>query len=220
MIRRPPRSTLFPYTTLFRSMSGVWLPCPGKRTAVEWESSTPTPLRVGCGRTALPPGWGGHRRRSGGSRRGVLPTPETPTGVIAATGRCDDAPVVSTAAPTPLTTRWSRDLLFHLAGLVTTNIGLALWVTGVATSLSLAITYFGLVVALGTLLACRWFARVERRRAGIVLAAPIAERYEPLASPRWTTRLHALLGDPTTWRDFAWTGLSGVVGMALSGLAV
>src|SRR5258708_26131350 len=24
MIRRPPRSTLFPYTTLFRSMGGVW----------------------------------------------------------------------------------------------------------------------------------------------------------------------------------------------------
>src|SRR5256885_16651086 len=25
MIRRPPRSTLFPYTTLFRSPGGVWL---------------------------------------------------------------------------------------------------------------------------------------------------------------------------------------------------
>src|SRR5438132_3233517 len=24
MIRRPPRSTLFPYTTLFRSLSGPW----------------------------------------------------------------------------------------------------------------------------------------------------------------------------------------------------
>src|SRR2546421_868378 len=24
MIRRPPRSTLFPYTTLFRSMPGLW----------------------------------------------------------------------------------------------------------------------------------------------------------------------------------------------------
>src|SRR5258707_7367826 len=29
MIRRPPRSTLFPYTTLFRSRRG---PCPGWRT--------------------------------------------------------------------------------------------------------------------------------------------------------------------------------------------
>src|SRR3989442_7893260 len=25
MIRRPPRSTLFPYTTLFRSLVGLWL---------------------------------------------------------------------------------------------------------------------------------------------------------------------------------------------------
>src|SRR5256885_4220851 len=25
MIRRPPRSTLFPYTTLFRSLAGEWL---------------------------------------------------------------------------------------------------------------------------------------------------------------------------------------------------
>src|SRR2546426_12731199 len=35
MIRRPPRSTLFPYTTLFRSGTGSWLsdpaPAPRKR---------------------------------------------------------------------------------------------------------------------------------------------------------------------------------------------
>src|SRR5689334_24884847 len=29
MIRRPPRSTLFPYTTLFRSSRGSRCPCPG-----------------------------------------------------------------------------------------------------------------------------------------------------------------------------------------------
>src|SRR2546430_2903275 len=28
MIRRPPRSTLFPYTTLFRSRPGGWIPDP------------------------------------------------------------------------------------------------------------------------------------------------------------------------------------------------
>src|SRR5258708_18447569 len=34
MIRRPPRSTLFPYTTLFRSASGVKLACaPGRNGA-------------------------------------------------------------------------------------------------------------------------------------------------------------------------------------------
>src|SRR5258708_32699685 len=34
MIRRPPRSTLFPYTTLFRSTSGVT--CLVERTVWEW----------------------------------------------------------------------------------------------------------------------------------------------------------------------------------------
>src|SRR5438034_7241080 len=28
MIRRPPRSTLFPYTTLFRSLNGIWATAP------------------------------------------------------------------------------------------------------------------------------------------------------------------------------------------------
>src|SRR5947207_12470396 len=36
MIRRPPRSTLFPYTTLFRSLDGMWIrrPSPGHCGAV------------------------------------------------------------------------------------------------------------------------------------------------------------------------------------------
>src|SRR5256886_12689596 len=34
MIRRPPRSTLFPYTTLFRSQSEVWVDSPGEWLAV------------------------------------------------------------------------------------------------------------------------------------------------------------------------------------------
>src|SRR2546426_2173121 len=33
MIRRPPRSTLFPYTTLFRSRTS-WPPCPTRSTSV------------------------------------------------------------------------------------------------------------------------------------------------------------------------------------------
>lgn len=127
-------------------------------------------------------------------------------------------PVVSTATPPPaISTRWLRDLVFHLAGVATATLGLTLWLTGVCVSLCLAITYFGLVLALGTLLACRWFARVERRRAGIVLGAPIAERYPPLAAGPWTARLHALIGIRTTWRDFAWTGLSGCVAMTPGG---
>src|SRR3712207_7947597 len=48
MIRRPPRSTLFPYTTLFRSTSGVVRtardqgPCPVRRPAVGPASLPPS----------------------------------------------------------------------------------------------------------------------------------------------------------------------------------
>src|SRR3712207_8159619 len=35
MIRQPPKSTLFPYTTLFRSSRGVRLTAPGRRIALE-----------------------------------------------------------------------------------------------------------------------------------------------------------------------------------------
>jgi signal transduction histidine kinase len=130
---------------------------------------------------------------------------------------------VSTAAPSAPTStiaRWWRDLLFHVAGVATATLGITLWMTSVCVSLSLALMYVGLVLALWTLLACRWFARVERRRAAIVLGEPIAERYPPLVEGRFTKRLHVLIGQRTTWRDFAWTGLSGFVAMTLSSLAV
>src|ERR1051325_7382530 len=39
MIRRPPRSTLFPYTTLFRSRSAIWSIGSARRRA-SWISST------------------------------------------------------------------------------------------------------------------------------------------------------------------------------------
>src|SRR3712207_7247905 len=43
MIRRPPRSTLFPYTTLFRSWSGS---CP--RSSSWMGSRSPVRLSLGC----------------------------------------------------------------------------------------------------------------------------------------------------------------------------
>src|SRR2546429_5675175 len=41
MIRRPPRSTLFPYTTLFRSHSARWSPCERKQSADPLHRSPP-----------------------------------------------------------------------------------------------------------------------------------------------------------------------------------
>src|SRR2546426_2394498 len=49
MIRRPPRSTLFPYTTLFRSLRIVWFEEPGARLAKS------TALNSGVATTLNPP---------------------------------------------------------------------------------------------------------------------------------------------------------------------
>src|SRR2546423_11217686 len=49
MIRRPPRSTLFPYTTLFRSVSylssDVFAVCKCLILLARWEPLTPWPVR-------------------------------------------------------------------------------------------------------------------------------------------------------------------------------
>src|SRR3712207_8377210 len=53
MIRRPPRSTLFPYTTLFRS----WSWCPGRSTrSSSWpRRSTSARQRTSCRSRRSPP---------------------------------------------------------------------------------------------------------------------------------------------------------------------
>src|SRR2546428_13252696 len=57
MIRRPPRSTLFPYTTLFRSLAGVVVVTRIAPADVEPEESTPT--RVIPKQTCERAGWSG-----------------------------------------------------------------------------------------------------------------------------------------------------------------
>src|SRR5256885_10979053 len=64
MIRRPPRSTLFPYTTLFRSAGGR--PC-----------SSATRARGGSRRTSP------HGPRVGRARQGRAPRPAEPKGARA-----------------------------------------------------------------------------------------------------------------------------------------
>src|SRR5260370_23175317 len=53
MIRRPPRSTLFPYTTLFRSLSWSRRICGS--TWSSWHDGLPTPRRHGSSSSLWPP---------------------------------------------------------------------------------------------------------------------------------------------------------------------
>src|SRR2546427_2914663 len=59
MIRRPPRSTLFPYTTLFRSPPAPWRPGPSRP-----RRSARGPPRAGVDRTAA-----ARERRPGSGHR-------------------------------------------------------------------------------------------------------------------------------------------------------
>src|SRR3712207_8600627 len=53
MIRRPPRSALFPYTTLFRSVGPYQLPAPGERGVF---GAGDDEVRVGVGQHGLDAG--------------------------------------------------------------------------------------------------------------------------------------------------------------------
>src|SRR2546425_3319969 len=73
MIRRPPRSTLFPYTTLFRSARARAPPCPAPGSSRVWRGGAPRcrrtcapcdtdqflplPSRPPCGRRRVCPRW-------------------------------------------------------------------------------------------------------------------------------------------------------------------
>jgi Putative sensor len=80
--------------------------------------------------------------------------------------------------------RWGRDFLFHVAGLATSIAGFALWVSGVTTTASLAVTVVGILVALVFFWLLRWFARLERHRAAIVLVAEVADDGRGGADPQ------------------------------------
>src|SRR2546428_7628999 len=77
MIRRPPRSTLFPYTTLFRSNCGNSSSC----TQVITVHDTVAPVLSGCPRDTT-------------AQCVAVPTPASPT----ALDNCDTTPTISLSA--------------------------------------------------------------------------------------------------------------------------
>jgi len=117
--------------------------------------------------------------------------------------------------------QWGRDFAFHSVGIVTSAVGFTVWVTAVSVTLSLLIFVIGFAVALGSFYAFRWFARLERHRAALVLGEPIPERYRPVPKGAgWFHRLKLMAKDPATWKDFTWALLSGTLGFVLAIVAL
>ena len=72
----------------------------------------------------------------------------------------------------------------------------------------------GLPVLAVTVLGWSALSRLERRRAAIVLGAPIAEPPARVHHERLAARWRARLEDPMTWRELAWTVLISILGLA------
>ena len=137
------------------------------------------------------------------------------------------------AIATPPTTTWltwpgaaafarrlGLDTLYLVSGLPMGILTFTVVVTGWSLALGLAITLIGLPVALLTVAVSRALATVERRRAQLVLGAPLEARYRSWTQGSIWKRLRAVFADPTTWKDLAWHLLLLPVGIAGFTIAV
>jgi signal transduction histidine kinase len=116
--------------------------------------------------------------------------------------------------------RLAADTLYLALGLPLGILTFTWVVTGWSVSLGLAITLIGLPLAVLTVLGSRGLAHLERRRAALVLGAPVPERYRRADAPGIVPRLKALLADAQTWKDLAWHLLLLPVGIAGFTIAV
>ena len=129
------------------------------------------------------------------------------------------AATVAATAPAPAApvglARLGNDALYLLTGLFGSIVAFTVWLTGVTLSLTFGLLIIGFPVVLLTFATFRVLADVERRRAALVLGAPLVSDYRRKpADRRMGRRLHAAAVDPQTWKDTAYLLIFSVVGFA------
>src|SRR3989449_3687645 len=91
MIRRPPRSTLFPYTTLFRSLlsgpASSTFGIPAKKAADAWVEKINDEGGIGGGKNVP-----GRTHQAGPPRHAPPPVPPPPAGEDSGPGVCSTHP--------------------------------------------------------------------------------------------------------------------------------
>jgi DNA-binding CsgD family transcriptional regulator len=116
----------------------------------------------------------------------------------------------------PAVFRRSGDaLVFHLAGLAAGALAAFIWIASVTLGLVLAITIVAAPATLVAFAALRWFAGIERRRAGLFDADPIGVPQVPSADPSAWVRFRATVRDPNAWRALIWAMTSSVLSLGL-----
>jgi signal transduction histidine kinase len=125
---------------------------------------------------------------------------------------------VTAAASAPAQTgarprRVGAEALYLLLGLGMSVVAFAVWVAGVTLSLTCGLLIIGFPVVLLTFACARGLAGVERRRAALVLGAPLEAEYRPApAARRVGARVKAVLHDPQRWKDLGYLVLLSQVG--------
>jgi hypothetical protein len=106
----------------------------------------------------------------------------------------------------PLIGAWDADtwqaLGYLMLGLLTGVLGLATFIVVVTIGVTFSALVVGVPVLLGCLAVNRGMAELERRRAGLVLGAPVPAPYPPVTGS-YLRRIGRWLVTPATWRDLA-----------------
>jgi signal transduction histidine kinase len=111
-----------------------------------------------------------------------------------------------------------RETAYLLLGFGLSIVAFVVLVTGMSLGFGLLITLVGVPILVLTAVCARELAWVERRRAGLVLGAPLDGRYASLEAPSIWRKALAFARDEQIWKDIAWLAVLCVVGFAF-GLA-
>jgi hypothetical protein len=115
--------------------------------------------------------------------------------------------------------RLGREFAYLVAALPLGILTFTVAVSGLSLAVGLAITLLGIPVLFATLIASRWFATLERRRAGWLLNRRIPSPERPWGGGLWA-RSRAAATDPAAWRDTAWSLLLLPIGIATATIAI
>jgi signal transduction histidine kinase len=113
-----------------------------------------------------------------------------------------------------------RELAYLLLGFVMSIVTFAVLVTLLSLGVSLLITLVGVPILLATAYVNRWFADIERARAGLLLRERIGRSYRDASGGGFWHRVRVVATDPQTWKDYAWLLLLTVIGFALGLVAL
>jgi hypothetical protein len=116
--------------------------------------------------------------------------------------------------------RSGREAAYLTAGLFTSVLAFAVWVTMVTLSLSLAILIIGLPVMLASAYVFRWTADVDRLSVSLFLGRQVRGRYQDHRADTFLGRMAATFRDAQTWRDLSWLIVHSVVGFGFGVAAV